>query len=105
MSRLVLLDFGLWTRDFGLDIVQYKDYYNTLGVKRGASEKEIKSAFRKLARKHTPISTPTTARPKPASKRSTRPTKCSATPRSARSTTGSAPTGSNTSTRRVHPAA
>ncbi len=34
--------------------MQYKDYYNTLGVKRGAAEKEIKSAFRKLARKHHP---------------------------------------------------
>jgi molecular chaperone DnaJ/curved DNA-binding protein len=35
-------------------MMQYKDYYSTLGVKRGASEKEIKSAFRKLARKHHP---------------------------------------------------
>ncbi|MDQ6693524.1 MAG: J domain-containing protein [Chloroflexota bacterium] len=34
--------------------MQYKDYYNTLGVKRGSSEKEIKSAFRKLARKYHP---------------------------------------------------
>jgi len=34
--------------------MQYKDYYTTLGVKRGATEKEIKSAFRKLARKHHP---------------------------------------------------
>src|SRR5438094_8605211 len=34
--------------------MQYKDYYNILGVKRNASEKEIKSAFRKLARKHHP---------------------------------------------------
>src|SRR5215216_1921202 len=34
--------------------MQYKDYYSTLGVKRNASEKEIKSAFRKLARKHHP---------------------------------------------------
>ena len=34
--------------------MQYKDYYNSLGVKRDASEKEIKSAYRKLARKHHP---------------------------------------------------
>ncbi len=31
-----------------------KDYYATLGVPRGATEKEIKSAYRKLARKHHP---------------------------------------------------
>ena len=30
------------------------DYYKTLGVARGASEKDIRSAFRKLARKHHP---------------------------------------------------
>src|SRR5689334_1863644 len=34
--------------------MQYKDYYNTLGVKRDASEKEIKSSFRKMARKYHP---------------------------------------------------
>jgi len=34
--------------------MEYKDYYKTLGVAKGASEKEIKAAFRKLARKHHP---------------------------------------------------
>ena len=31
-----------------------KDFYETLGLKRSASEKEIKQAYRKLARKHHP---------------------------------------------------
>src|SRR3979409_1699882 len=31
-----------------------KDYYDVLGVPRTASQKEITSAFRKLARKHHP---------------------------------------------------
>src|SRR5947209_8143126 len=31
-----------------------KDYYEVLGVPRGATQKEIASAFRKLARKHHP---------------------------------------------------
>jgi len=34
--------------------MQYKDYYKTLGVNKGASEKEIKQAYRKLARTHHP---------------------------------------------------
>jgi DnaJ-class molecular chaperone len=34
--------------------VEFKDYYATLGVNKGATDKEIKQAFRKLARKHHP---------------------------------------------------
>ncbi|MGH2443187.1 MAG: DnaJ C-terminal domain-containing protein [Chloroflexota bacterium] len=34
--------------------MDYKDYYKILGVKKTASEKEIKSAYRKLARKYHP---------------------------------------------------
>jgi DnaJ-class molecular chaperone len=34
--------------------MEFQDYYKTLGVARTASDKEIKSAFRKLARKYHP---------------------------------------------------
>jgi curved DNA-binding protein len=34
--------------------MEYKDYYDILGVSRDADEKDIKRAFRRLARKHHP---------------------------------------------------
>src|SRR5437870_11530952 len=34
--------------------MDFKDYYSTLGVAKTATEKEVKQAFRKLARKHHP---------------------------------------------------
>ena len=34
--------------------VEFKDYYDVLGVARNANDEEIKKAFRKLARQYHP---------------------------------------------------
>lgn len=41
--------------------MEYKDYYKTLGVPRQATEKEIKQAYRSLARQYHPDLNPDTA--------------------------------------------
>jgi curved DNA-binding protein len=38
--------------------MEYKDYYKVLGVEKGADEKEIKKAYRKLARQYHPDMNP-----------------------------------------------
>jgi len=53
---------------------QQKDYYGILGVKKNATQDEIRKAFRKLARKHHPDVNPATRRPKTSSKSSRKPT-------------------------------
>jgi DnaJ-class molecular chaperone len=42
--------------------MNYKDYYSVLGVPKGAAEKDIKSAYRKLARKWHPDQNPDNAK-------------------------------------------
>jgi molecular chaperone DnaJ len=46
--------FLLWPIRLGYTGAMAKDLYDVLGVKRGASEKEIRGAYRKLARQYHP---------------------------------------------------
>src|SRR5260370_5763742 len=44
----------VWWGTYLIHMAKTKDYYDVLGVPRTATQKEITSAFRKLARKHHP---------------------------------------------------
>ena len=77
--------------------VEFQDYYAVLGVPKTATEKEIRPPTASSPGSTIRTSIPATARPRNASSRSTRRTRSSPTPRSARSTTSSDRAGASTS--------
>ena len=73
--------------------MDFKDYYATLGVTKTATEKEIKQAFRKLARKHHPDVNPGDKAAEARFKEINEAYEVLGDPDKRRSTTSSAPTG------------
>ncbi|VEI47690.1 chaperone protein DnaJ [Actinobacillus equuli] len=53
-----------------------KDYYEVLGLQKGASENDIKRAYKRLASKHHPDKIKAVKKQKKNLKKSTKPMKC-----------------------------
>ena len=86
---------GRWCRGRGDDMAAQrewyeKDYYKVLGVSDDATPRRSPRPIASSPATATPTPTPATTRPRSGSRRSARPTTCSATKPSARSTTRSA---------------
>ena len=64
-------------------MAEKRDYYEVLGIGKNATDAEIKSAYRKLAKKYHPDLNPAIKKPRKSSKRSTKPTMCFPTRRNA----------------------
>ena len=56
--------------------MDYKDYYKILGVEKSADEKEIKKAYRRLARQYHPDVNSGDKAAEARLRRSTKPTRC-----------------------------
>ena len=68
-------------------MAEKRDYYEVLGLQKGASEDEIKKAFKTMARKYHPDLHPDDKEAN--SRKSTKRTKCCLTPRNVHGTTSS----------------